>query len=424
MRRAREWAEPANDANNSMIQRIASTFIVGFSLTAAFSPAAASVQPETNPFSISTGPVLQNPTETSVTITWITERNSTGIVEYGLPGGELKTAVTARHGLVEANQRIHKVELRDLKPGTRYRYRVVSREIVNFHPYRVTFGETATSEFHEFRTFDRGKGDFSFLVFNDIHDQPATIPALLNVCGDQPYDFVIWNGDILGHIESENQVSAMLSQARASFASAVPLLWVRGNHEARGRLARQLPDYLALPENRYYYTFDHGPAHFIVLDTGEDKLDSYPVYAGLVDFSRYRREQGEWLKAAVRTEAFRRAKLRVVICHMPFASGEAADPARYKEPNTFLGMADAFENFGATLEAAGVDLMISGHMHRAAIVQPDPGRHSYPIVQGGGSRITDRTIIRVNVNRSGLEAVIIDASGNVVTTCNVTARKR
>jgi hypothetical protein len=71
-----------------------------------------------------------------------------------------------------------------------------------------------------------------------------------------------------------------------------------------------------------------------------------------------------------------------------------------------------------------VDLMISGHMHRAAIVPAEPGRHSYPIVLGGGSRITDRTIIRVNVNPSGLEAVIIDSDGNVVTTCNVTARKR
>ena len=30
--------------------------------------------------------------------------------------------------------------------------------------------------------------------------------------------------------------------------------------------ARHLPDYVGLPDDRYYFSFDHGPVHFIVLD--------------------------------------------------------------------------------------------------------------------------------------------------------------
>ncbi len=144
----------------------------------------------------------------------MTDRDSTGIVEYGPPGGELKTAFASQHGLIDANQRLHKVELRGLTPGTRYRYRVVAREISKFHPYRVTFGETITSEFREFRTLDRGRREFSFLVYNDVHDQPAFIPDLLKVAGAAPYDFVVWNGDMVNHVENEGQITALLDQAR------------------------------------------------------------------------------------------------------------------------------------------------------------------------------------------------------------------
>ncbi|HEY9170989.1 MAG TPA: metallophosphoesterase family protein [Verrucomicrobiae bacterium] len=378
--------------------------------------------PDTNRFSIITGPVLQSPSETSMAVTWITSRDATAAVEYGPPGGALKTAFSSRDGLVDGVARVHRVVLPELQPGTAYCYRVVSREITGFRQSRVEFGETIASAFHEFRTFDRRKRDFSFVVFNDLHDQPATIPELLKVAGTQPYDFVLLNGDILSYIADEGQIAAVFDQA-AGFASAIPLVWVRGNHETRGRFARQLPAYLASPNGRYYYAFDHGPVRFIVLDGGEDKVDGHREYGGLADFFRYRHEQAAWLKAEVKTKAFRQAKYRVVFCHMPFPNKIAADPSRYNEPNTFLGMADAFEQFGATLDHAGVDLMLSGHTHAAAVIPPEPGRHRYPIVQGGGPRGTDRTVIRVNVSRAGLEAAILRPDGTSLGVCRVAARR-
>jgi acid phosphatase type 7 len=357
-----------------------------------------------------------------MTVTWLTSRDARAVVEYGPLGGELKTAIASRDGLMDGIECLHKVVLCDLQPGTRYRYRVVSREIVKFQPYKVEYGESLTNEFREFRTFDRRQPDFSFVVFNDIHDQPTAIPELLKVAGARPYDFVALNGDILSYIENEAQIASVLNSAAASFASTVPMLWVRGNHETRGKFARQLPAYLASPNGRYYFSFDHGPVHFVVLDAGEDKFDDYPAYGGLVNFTRYRREQGEWLKAEVKTKAFRRAKYHVVFCHMPFPSKEAADPTRHSEANTFVGMADAFAQFGRTLDKAGVDLMISGHLHSPAIIQPEPGRHRYPIVLGGGPKGDNRTLIRVNVSSRELEAAITRPDGSVFGTCRVPKR--
>ncbi len=399
------------------------TVLLTFALTAARgSEPLAPPAPEAA-LAITTGPLLQTPSDSGVTVTWITNRNTTAVVEYGPLGDELQSAFSSHDGLIDGNDRVHGVALRGLQPGATYRYRVVSREITHLRHWKVEYGATVTSDFHEFRVADRGRRDFAFLVFNDLHDQPGTIPDLLKVVGARPFEFVVLNGDIVSYLESENQIAAMFRQAAASFAATTPLIWVRGNHETRGKFARQFPGYLGAPGGRYYYAFDQGPVRFVVLDTGEDKIDGHPEYGGMVDFFRYRREEGEWLRREVQSEAFRRARYRVVICHMPFPSARAADAQRQSEKGVFLGMADAYDQFGATLENAGIDLMFSGHMHVAAIIAPEAGRHSYPVVQGGGPKGDSRTVIQVEANAAALTATILNAAGVTVGTCRVPAKR-
>ncbi len=397
---------------------------VNLAALCALAVASAGAEPDAKGFSIVAGPVLQCPTETTMRITWVTDKNGTGDVEFGPVDGELTRAFRSRDGLIAANDRVHSVVLEGLQPGAAYRYRAVSREIVKFEAYKVEYGATAASEFREFRTLDSRKDAFSFLVLNDVHDQASSIPELLGVAGEDPYDFVVMNGDIVSHTDDEKPVLSMLNQAAASYASSTPMFWVRGNHETRGSFARHLPLYIGLPEGRYYYTFTHGPVHFLVLDAGEDKIDASPEYSGLVDFSQYRRKQAEWLKAAVRREEFQRAKYRVVICHMPFASQRAAEGMLPSENTVFLGMAETFGLFGSALESAGVDLMISGHTHSAAIIPPESARHSYPIVQGGGNKGQARTVIRVKVNAQSLDASILRPDGSLFASCRVNPRVR
>lgn len=375
------------------------------------------------PLAFTAGPLLQAPTDSGVTVTWITNRPTTAVVEYGPVGGELQTAFTSHDGLIDGNERLHRVALSGLRPDTPYRYRVVSREITNFRHWKIEYGATVTSDFREFRVAGRGQRPFAFLLLNDLHDQPGTIPDLLRVAGPRPYGLVVLNGDIVSYLDSETQVAAMFQQATTSFAATVPLVWVRGNHETRGKFARQLPAYLGAPGSRYFGAFDQGPVHFVVLDTGEDKIDGHREYSGMVDFSRYRREEGEWLRHEVQSEAFRRAKYRVVLCHMPFPSARAADPERHAEKGVFLGMADAFEQFGVTLEAAGIDLMFCGHTHTAAVIAPEPGRHSYPVLQGGGPKGDGRTVIRAEADDEALTATILGATGATLGTCRVPARR-
>ncbi len=112
---------------------------------------------------------------------------------------------------------------------------------------------------------------------------------------------MFFNGDILGHIEDEPQIiDHVLKPCSDLFAKEIPFIYVRGNHEARGKFARMLPNYLSTPKGSYYYAFDHGPVHFIVMDSGEDKDDTSVEYSGLADFDRYREEQRVWLRKEIR----------------------------------------------------------------------------------------------------------------------------
>ncbi len=362
---------------------------------------------------ISAGPCLENPTPDSISVMWMTNRNSTGWIEYGPAGGSLQKAVGSHHGLINANERIHRVTLSGLRPGVRYRYRVSSRDILDFGPNKVQFGETVSSETAEFQTLDRTTAALSFLVFNDIHEDRSTLPQMLAAAGDKPYELVFFNGDILSHFEQERQIADLLGDMSRQFATRIPFVWVRGNHETRGSLARRLPNYLDLPEGRYYFSFDYGPVHFVVLDTGEDKEDSHVEYSGLVDFDAYRREQAEWLQREIRTDAFRQAKFRVVLAHMPF-------PEATTGPSH--GMNADFDQFGALLNQGKVDMMISGHIHRWAIDQPVEGRNNYPIVRGGGPSQQSRTVIRVEARGDRLHATILGPDGAVLGSTEVTAR--
>jgi len=363
---------------------------------------------------IVTGPYLQAPTDTSMTVMWITDRGCTSWVEFG-QGDVLDQKVHhSQHGLIEADQTIHRVALEGLAPGTSYRYRVCSKEIAQFDPYQVTYGDTLYSDVHAFTTLDGKKQSVSFVVLNDIHEQDELLTLLLKHAASKAYDLVFLNGDMLGHIENQRQIVAhVLAPCTELFASHTPFIYVRGNHETRGRFARRLPDYLALPDDRYYYSFDHGPVHFVVLDGGEDKRDSDKEYSGLVDFDRYRDIQQKWLQQETRSAAFQRTPFRVVVVHMPPLP--SAD---------WHGVDDMYHKWRPILNEGKIDLMICGHTHHYAIMEPETGVRDYPMVIGGAPKAGAATLIRVDATASRLEVTTTRDDGAIVGTYKVESGRK
>ena len=144
------------------------------------------------------------------------------------------------------------------------------------------------------------------------------------------------------------------------------------------------------------------------MDSGEDKADDAPAYAGIVDFDAYRRQQAAWLEKEVQKKAFRQAKYKVVFSHIPlYHSGD------------WHGTMHCRQVWGPILNKAKIDLLVSGHTHRYGIHPPEKGQHDYPIVIGGGPRAGQRTLIKVKADQTSLALEMVDDSGKVVGTLQV-----
>ena len=358
-------------------------------------------------------PYLQAPSADCMTIRWITAEPSYSWVEYGESGRLNQKAHAVTAGLVNANDRVHKIELRNLKPNTSYDYKVVSKMIDNFQPYKLTYGTSIESPVFSFKTFELHPKKVSWLIMNDIHDRPKSIPHLMNLRGSEEYDFVFFNGDMFDYQTDEQQIiDHMLTPCTQSFASSVPFLFVRGNHETRGKFARQLPQYFSNPGNQFYFSLEHGPVYAIVLDTGEDKPDSHEVYGGIVDFDSYRKEQAVWLAKEIEKPAFKKARFRVVMMHIPhYYSGDWHGPLHCREL------------FAPLFEKGKIDLFIAGHTHKYGVFDPVPGKHSYPIIIGGGPKEGERTLIRVTADDTLLRLQMLDDSGKEVGNYAVKSRR-
>jgi len=359
------------------------------------------------------GPYLQNPGPSSMTVMWITNGPAAGWVEYGLSGASTSRAIPVDDGLVDAGRRLHTVRLDGLRPDTTYAYRIVTRPITSFGPYKVEYEDIVRSDTQSFRTLAPSRQTYSFLVLNDLHENVDVLRAHMRRASEKPFDLVFFNGDSLSHLESEAQIlERNLVPVSESCGGTVPFVFVRGNHETRGTFARELKNYLALPGGRYYGSLDHGPVHFIVLDTGEDKEDGHWAYSGLTDFEAYRRAEAEWLEAEVKTPAFRNASFRVLVAHMPFYGNERTRVSGY-------GPSDCRAQFGAILNEAGLDLHIAGHTHRSDWVEPAPGANRFPISVGGGSEAGTNTLTRVDVSPDRLVITTTTDDGKVVGTHTV-----
>lgn len=249
-------------------------------------------------FAILTGPYLQTGFKNDMQIQWICNKDAHGWIEYGVDKDNLDKVAygEAKAGLLPAG-RIHRIGLQELVPGTTYYYRIVCKEIADFQPYKLTFGKEIKSPIESFLAIDIHKKEVSFLMLNDIHDRPQSINHLLRMDDGRQRDFIFFNGDMFDYQRDERQIiNQFLNPIVSSFAKNIPFLYVRGNHETRGSFARNFADYFS---EVGYQAFTLGPIRFVVLDSGEDKSDSHPVYGGIVDYDGYRKQQAQWLEQEI-----------------------------------------------------------------------------------------------------------------------------
>jgi len=329
---------------------------------------------------VTSPPVVMAPRGDGVEIAWSVSRLSLGWVE-------LKTAEGTKYlaqdgwGFMPQGEKVLRARLDGLKPGTFYRYRVVT-EAAEGSALRVE------SEWREFRTLDPGSSSSRFVVWNDTHDNGETLKAL--DAATPAADFLLWNGDANKNkwTSEELIVPTLLNPGGTDFTAKRPLAFSWGNHDVRGEYGFQVSDYIAMPEGRPYYAMRSGPLAAVVLNTGEDKADEHPSFKGRVAFDALRREQVVWFEREVlgRPE-FRDAPYRVVFCHLPL---RWVDDGRQRTFDIFSARSQVL--WHEMLVKWGTQVVISGHIHRAGKIEAN-AEFPYAQITGGGPTLDQATWI-------------------------------
>ena len=374
------------------MKRILLTAIVLIATVAAFADG----------FGIKNGPYIQNVTEEGAEIFFTTSQRAAAWVEVYADGWEApRRYCNIDAGLIDAYDTRHAVEISGLDAGCSYRYRIVAREMKEFRPYRITYGDSIATQWEKFSTLPLKIEKSRFVVINDGHDNADKVRSLLNLSQLKDANAVIYLGDMISYFENdEAPYKGFIDVSVELFARNKPFIAVRGNHETRGNLARRYKEYVGRPNGRFYNIFYFGNTALIVLDTGEDKPDSHPVYGGINDFDSYRREQALWLQQEIKSKRFRKCTNRIVLMHIPpFVTGDHGSENHAEN--------ELVELFTPIFNKAKIDLVLSGHTHRHYSIEPD-GKRQFPIV------INDnRSVMDLTSDKEGIGVTITDIDGNV-----------
>ena len=351
------------------------------------------------------GPYLQELSEHAVTFVFTTSDKGFSWVEVKPDGGEAERHYTVRNGLRDAYNTFNVIRVENLRPDTRYQYRLCSKQIADFQPYKVTFGDSIVSPWRRFSTPDPKATACSFSALSDMHQQPDKLGRLLNQAGVGSADMIFYVGDMMNYYDNEETpFRSFIDKSVELFASEKPFVLVRGNHETRGNMAREYARYVPKSSGKYYGAYRVGDIMFIVLDCGEDKPDDFWVYAGLTDFDGYRTEQAAWFGELIRSKAYKSAKWRIVMNHFPPLSHmESDNPERH-------GIQDITDKFLPLYNQAKIDLMISGHTHAYEFMSPDKyDRLTFPVIVN-----STESVARIDIDGRTLKAKVTDTGGNTL----------
>lgn len=352
---------------------------------------------------ITSGPYFQYIDDNNYAVMWTTNKESTGWVEYGHNEEQLTKKTSSDLGLVDANSTVHKVILPVTQTDTLFR--VGSTKIKGHYQTNMGYGNTVYSDFIKYED-NKNQEDLTFYVLSDIHERKEIYKKFL---AKDNYDFLVLNGDVLSSVDSDNIIiNEMLKPLTLYTDGFKPFYFVRGNHEPRGAAARELPNYLALPNGSYYYTFSYGTVFAVVLDSGEDKLDDHEEYGGLSDFEEYRRVETEWLKEVVQSEDYKSAKYKIAFTHIPLNSYGTL------EDNSPLKTCE--KEWIELLNSMEIDAVFSGHTHISELIEAEGDLYQFPMFIGGGNTGDGESYVGIKVEVKGdqMKALFVNEEGEVM----------
>ena len=372
------------------------------------------------------GPYLQELTPDGVTVvfehgipsvSWIEirEKGQTETTKYfQTVNGRVKTysqILSTKNSAVPVQNFAIRAE--GLKPGTTYEYRVRAHKIHSHDSNGVKALMGASnmyaSSWKTFSTQDPNQTEHHIFITSDMHNNPDSLVALLKLLDYKTCDRVIYNGDMTNYLQNgDNEpYSGYIDVSVSLFAQHKPFEIVRGNHETRGNMSRHFMDYFPHKSGHIYNAYRWGDLEIVLLDSGEDKLDSHKEYYGMASFYSYREEMARWFQELIQTDEFRTAKYRIVICHFTLLLDDGLPT------NEFGGEPQLISLILPLLKQCDIDMLISGHYHPATYTYVDKN------YKNKGNKFEEYNIgahsgMRIDIADGAIHMKIVSTQGKVL----------
>ncbi|MBI1920600.1 MAG: metallophosphoesterase [Geobacter sp.] len=329
---------------------------------------------------------------TAMTVLWQDDVTESNVVRWGTDTNyTMGQATVAEYG----TDHQHKYAITGLQPNTKYFYQVDGYGSGSF---RTAPASTATST--------------KIIAYGDTRSYPASQESVVSrirsaYATDPAYQSIVLNsGDMVSsdgesYWTSEWFVSGSSYPQMHAFQAEAPQIGVRGNHEGTGT---SFLKYFPFPYvSNFYWSFDYGPAHIIV-------LDQYATYtSGSAQYN--------WL---VNDLASTTKPWKIVTFHEP-AWGAGTHANNTTTQNVLHPL---FKQYG-------VDLIVNGHNHNYARAVAE-GKN-YVTAGGGGAPLytpdpamtnvvkTDQSYhyCEINIQDSNLTMTARRADGTVIETLNL-----
>lgn len=256
------------------------------------------------------------------------------------------------------------VMLANLKPFTRYFYRVTAED---------DQGNLARSEIYSFQTLPGPDTAWAFGIIGDTQrNPPVTRKCAEGIFALRP-NMTLHLGDVVDDGFAKQQWVFDLFEPCARLFAQVPTYPVIGNHEKN---SHWYYDYFHLPPPEYCYTFTIGNAQFFMIDSNKDCGPES--------------EQYRWLEQAL---AASKATWKFTAHHHPCFSSDEDDYGDHLtgRPGRAYTWGDSnVRRLVPLYEKYGVDIAFAGHIHsyertwpifQMAINQAKGVRY---IISGGG----------------------------------------
>ena len=356
---------------------------------------------------IISAPMLQNYAETSIGIAFAVSDLANGYVIIGrqpdLSDG--RKVLCGGYRMSDLDDRVVQVRITGLQPATTYYYRIGADRIEYKSGYRMkVLGTEDDPRTYHFTTAGAAaKGHFC--VINDTHASWEPFGRAIEKIAQLAPACVVWNGDACNSEETiEAQMRIFLNPeiSRKDYAAEIPYLFSPGNHDFRGKANRHLERVWMYrqPEERQSrdwnlgrnYAVRMGDVAMIGLDTGEDKLDTNPKFAGLFQMKPYREAQTQWLRDALQQPEIASAPYLVAFCHIPlFDSNPKHNPGDVAPADQDPKYSTDFAMWQRTcanlwsplLVEAGCQLVITAHQHQYHYFEPTAERPWAELIGGG-----------------------------------------